>query len=57
MRKTVRLVVLAAVAGTVFQFGGCLKAVFQQALLEVAADTVQGFIPFDLADLIPGGGA
>lgn len=54
MRRKARLVVLAAVAGTMFQFGGCLRAVFQQALIEVAADTVNNFIPVNIGDLIGG---
>ena len=53
-KKTLRLAALAAVAGTLLQFGGCLGGNFlQQVMTEVAAETVAGFIP-DFSGLLGG---
>ncbi len=57
MRKSVKVAVLAAVAGTMLAFGGCLQQVLRQAAIEVGADLVGGFIPINLGDLLPGGNA
>ncbi len=56
-KKTLKLAALAAVAGTLLQFGGCLGGGFLQALaVEIAADTVSGFLNVSdlLGGLIPG---
>ncbi len=58
-KKTLKLAALAAVAGTLLQFGGCLGGNFlQQLAVEVVADQVAGFVP-DFTDLggLLGGGA
>ncbi len=52
-KKTLRLAALAAVAGTLLQFGGCLGGNFLQLLAaNVAADTVAGFL--NLGDILGG---
>ncbi len=58
-KKSLKLAALAAVAGTLLQFGGCLGGNFlQQVLTHVVADQVAGFVP-DLGGLggLLGGGA
>lgn len=57
-KKTLKLAALAAVAGTLLQFGGCLGGNFlQQVAVEVVADQVAGYIPdfTDLTGLLGGG--
>jgi hypothetical protein len=59
-KKTLKRAALAAVAGTLLQFGGCLGGGFlQKVMLEVAAEQVAGFVPSfgGLGDLFDGGAA
>jgi hypothetical protein len=55
MRRKLKVVVLSTLAGTMFGFSGCLKAVLRQAAIEVGADVVQTFVPLDLGGIIGGG--
>jgi len=55
MRKNmVKATLVAAFAGTVLQFSGCVGLILQQTVVEVFADFVGGFIP-NLGDVVGGG--
>ena len=58
-KKTLKRAALAALAGTLLQFGGCLGGGFlQQVMMEIAAETVADMIPIPdlgLGDLFGGG--
>lgn len=54
-KKTMKVAVLAAMAGTLLQFGGCLGVLLQQAAIEVVAGQIAGLVPdLGLAGLLGG---
>lgn len=54
-KKTMKVAVLAAMAGTLLQFGGCLGGLLQQAALHVVVDQITSLVPdLGLGDLFGG---
>lgn len=43
--RTLKVAVLATMAGTLLQFGGCLGVLLQQALVQVVAGQIAGIVP------------
>ncbi len=52
-KKTMKVVVLATMAGTLLQFGGCLGGLLQEAALRVVGGQIAGLVPdLGLAGLV-----
>jgi hypothetical protein len=44
-KKTMKVAVLAAMAGTLLQFGGCLGVLLREAAVQVVAGQISGLVP------------
>lgn len=56
--RKMKIVVLAAMAGTLLQFGGCLGVLLQQAAVQIVAGEIANLVPpLGLSGLLGGGAA